>query len=142
MATWDDVRRLASALPETTEGSGTQAGGRVWRVRDTMFAWERALRRTDVQALEELGVPVPADPILAARVPDLTVKEALVADSPDIYFTIPHFDGYKAVLVKLPSIPETELSELLIEAWLCRAPKRLAKQWLAEHPGTGPASVG
>ena len=58
MATWDDVRRLASALPETTEGSGTQAGGRVWRVRDTMFAWERALRRTDVQALEELGAKV------------------------------------------------------------------------------------
>lgn len=137
MATWDDVRRLALALPETTEGSGTQAGGQVWRVRDAMFAWERALRRTDVEALEALAAPVPTEPILAARVPDLMVKDALVADSPDIYFTIPHFDGYKAILVKLPSIPETELSELLIEAWLCRAPKRLAKQWLAERPSSG-----
>ncbi|WP_034271700.1 MmcQ/YjbR family DNA-binding protein [Actinospica robiniae] len=141
MATWDDVRRLALALPETTEGSSAQAGGPVWRVRDAMFAWERTLRRTDVQALEVLGAPVPADPILAARVPDLTVKEALVAAAPDVYFTIPHFDGYKAVLVKLPSIPESELSELLIEAWLCRAPKKTAKQWLAERPGAGPASA-
>jgi hypothetical protein len=76
---------------------------------------------------------VPDVPILAARVPDLGVKEALVADSPGVYFTIPHFDGYRAVLVRLPSIPETELSELLVEAWLCRAPKRLAKAWLAEQ---------
>ncbi|MBR7831873.1 MmcQ/YjbR family DNA-binding protein [Actinospica durhamensis] len=137
MATWDDVRRLAARLPETTEGSGTQVGGPVWRVRDAMFAWERPLRRTDVQALESMGAPVPPDPILAARVPDLGVKEALVADAPDIYFTIPHFDGYKAVLVKLPSIPESELSELLVEAWPCRAPKRLAKEWLARHEAAG-----
>ena len=141
MATWDDVRRLALALPETTEGSSAQAGGQVWRVRDAMFAWERALRRTDVQALEALGAPVPAGPILAARVPDLTVKEALVGDVPEVYFTIPHFDGYKAVLVELPSIPESELAELLAEAWLCRAPKLLARQWLAERPGAGPASA-
>jgi hypothetical protein len=100
-------------------------------VRDAMFAWERPLRRTDVAALEEHGAEVPTVPLLAARVPDLGVKEALVADASGVYFTIPHFDGYRAALVKLPSIAEAELSELLTEAWLCRAPKRLAKEWLA-----------
>lgn len=133
MATWDEVRRAASALPEVTESGHGQGGGVAWRVRGVMFAWERALRRTDVEALAAAGAEVPQVPILAVRVPDLEVKDALIAASPRVYFTIAHFDGYKAVLVRLPSIDEAELAELVAQAWLCRAPKRLAKQWLAER---------
>jgi hypothetical protein len=121
MATWADVRRIALALPETVEGSAHQTVG--WRVRDKLFVWERPLRRGD---LEALGADAPDGPILAARVPDLGAKEALVADDPGTYFTIPHFDGYPAILVRLEVIAVDELTELITEAWLARAPKRLA----------------
>jgi hypothetical protein len=63
----------------------------------------------------------------------LGAKEALVADDPSVYFTIPHFDGYAAVLVLLDRIGLEELGELIVEAWLSRAPKRLAAAYIAEH---------
>jgi hypothetical protein len=68
---------------------------------------------------------------LAARVPHLGAKEALLASAPDVYFTTPHFNGYPAVLVRLKRIRVAELEELLVEAWLDRAPKRLAKDYLS-----------
>ena len=126
MATWDDVRRIALALPETVELS-SRDGVPQWRVKDRGFAWERPLRRAD---LEALGDATPDGPILAARVPDLGVKDALLAGDPDVYFTTPHFDGYPAILVRLGKIPAPELEELLVEAWLDRAPKRLAERYL------------
>jgi len=126
VATWDDVSRITLGLPETTEESGGEQLR--WRVRDKAFAWERLLRRSDLQAL---GDSAPDGPILAARVADVGVKEALVADDPAVFFTTPHFDGYPAVLVRLEHIHEPELTELLVEAWLARAPKRLAKHYLA-----------
>lgn len=122
MATWNDVSRVAESLPETTE-----RGHRQWRVKDKMFAWERPLRPAD---LEALGDDAPDGPILGARVPDLGAKEALVAADPDVYFTTPHFNGYPAVLVQLERIAADELTELITEAWLSRAPKRLARQYL------------
>ncbi|ATO12842.1 hypothetical protein CO540_02455 [Micromonospora sp. WMMA2032] len=122
MASWDDVRRVALALPETTE-RGSYDDLPAWRVRDKMFAWERPLRRADLDAL---GDAAPDGPILAARVPDLGAKEALLADDPAVYFTVPHLDGYPAVLVRLDRIGAAELTELLTEAWYARAPKRLA----------------
>jgi hypothetical protein len=122
MATWDDVRRLAMALPEVEESDE-----RAWRVRKKGFAWERPLRKAD---LEALGDAAPDGPILGARVPDLGAKEALLADAPNVYFTTPHFDGYPAILVRLPEISVDELEELLVEAWLVQAPKRLAKAYL------------
>ncbi|MEJ3745736.1 MmcQ/YjbR family DNA-binding protein [Actinomycetes bacterium KLBMP 9797] len=125
MATWDDVGRLALALPETTERPSYD-GLPQWRVRDKSFAWERPLRRAD---LEALGDAAPDGPILGVRVPDVGVKEALVADDPEVYFTTPHFDGYPAVLVRLERIAVPELEELLTEAWLTRAPKRLAAEF-------------
>jgi hypothetical protein len=121
MATWADVRRIALALPETVEGSAHDNVG--WRVKDKLFVWERPLRRGD---LEALGEAAPDGPILAARVPDLGAKEALVADDPRIYFTTPHFNGYPAILVRLELITIDELTELITEAWFARAPKRLA----------------
>ncbi|MFI7071509.1 MmcQ/YjbR family DNA-binding protein [Micromonospora sediminicola] len=122
MASWDDVRRVALALPETTE-RGSYDDLPAWRVRDKMFAWERPLRRADLDAL---GDAAPDGPILAARVPDLGAKEALLADDPAVYFTVPHLDGYPAVLVRLDRIGAVELTEMLTEAWYARAPKRLA----------------
>ncbi len=124
MATWDDVRRIVLALPETEERPGDQGD---WRVKGKLVAWERPLRRQDFEAL---GDAAPDGPILAARVPDLGAKEALLADDPDVYFTTPHFDGYPAILVQLDHIAGDELEELLVEAWLARAPKRLAKAYL------------
>lgn len=121
MATWDDIRRIATALPEVEDR------GRQWRVRNKLLAWERPLRKAD---LEALGPDAPEGDIVAVRLPGLDVKEALVADDPDVYFTTPHFDGYPAILIRLDQIPPDELEELVIEAWLDRAPKRLAKQYL------------
>ena len=123
MATWDDVSRVALALPETTERTSPH-GILEWRVRDKGFVWERPLRKGDLAAL---GDAAPDGPILAARVPDLGAKEALLAEDPEIYFTTPHFNGYPAILARLGRIPVADLDELVTEAWLVRAPKRLAR---------------
>ncbi|MEU5530329.1 MmcQ/YjbR family DNA-binding protein [Micromonospora chersina] len=128
MATWDDVRRIALALPETTE-RGSHDDLPAWRVRDKLFVWERPLRRADLDAL---GDAAPDGPILGARVPDLGAKEALLADDPEVYFTTPHFEGHPSVLVRLDRIGVEELTELVTEAWHARAPKRLAAAHRAE----------
>src|SRR5215468_8638028 len=125
MADWHDVRRIVAALPETSEQEGETVG---WRVRDKPLAWERPLRKSD---LEALGPAAPTGPILAARVPGLGAREELLADSPDVYFITPHFNGYPAVLVRLPAISVAELEELLTEAWLAQVPKRMAAAFLA-----------
>ncbi|MEA2304749.1 MAG: hypothetical protein QOH43_2029 [Solirubrobacteraceae bacterium] len=125
MPTWDDVRRMALALPETSERLSRDL--RHWQVKDKGFVWERPLRRSD---LEALGEHAPDGPILGARVEHLGAKEALLADDPAVFFTTPHFDGYPAVLARLERITLEDLSELIIEAWLARAPKRLAKAYV------------
>ncbi len=125
MATWEDVERIALALPETAES--TSYGNRAWKVKDKAFVWERPLRKSD---LEALGDDAPDGPILGARVEHLVAKDALLADDPAVYFTTPHFNGYPAVLVRLGEIDTGELEELVAEAWLCRAPKRLAKEFI------------
>jgi hypothetical protein len=126
VATWDDVRRIALTLPETSE-QPSYGGQASWKVRDKMFVWERPLRPSDLRAL---GYDAPTGPVLGARVEHLIAKEALLADDPAVYFTTPHFDGYPAVLVRLEQISAEDLEELIVEAWLCRAPKRLAKQYI------------
>jgi hypothetical protein len=128
VATWEAVRQLALGLPETEERQSR--GLSQWRVRDKLFVWERPLRASDLQAL---GADAPEGPILGARVEHLVAKEALLADGGGVYFTTPHFDGYPAILVRLQSIPEQELAELVVEAWLCRAPKKLADQYVKDH---------
>jgi hypothetical protein len=125
VVSWDDVRRIALALPETSEQ--TSRGLPHWRVRDKSFIWERPLRRADLQAL---GSAAPAGPILGVRVEHLGAKEALLASEPRVFFTTPHFDGYPAVLVRLDRIALDELEEIIAEAWLARAPKRLADAYL------------
>lgn len=127
--TWDDVRRVALGLPDTSERTRHQ-GQAFWEVHGKGFVWERPLRKSDLAAL---GDKAPSGPILGVRVPDRGAKEALLADNPAVFFTIPHFDNFNAVLVLLAEIAEDELEEVIVEAWLCRAPKRLAKQYADEH---------
>ncbi len=129
MATWEDVRQIALALPETSERSSRDLPQ--WRVKDTLFVWERPLRRSDRDAL---GEDAPAGPILGARVEHLAAKEALLADDADVFFTTPHFDGYPAILVRLDPITVDDLDEVIVEAWLASAPKRIAKAYLDELP--------
>ena len=130
MADLEDVRRIALALPETSERP--QWGNASWRVRDKPFVWERPLRPADLRAL---GDAAPNGPILGVRVEHLIAKEALLADDPRVYFTTPHFDGYAAVLVRLDEIALDDLEEVIAEAWLCQAPKRLAREYM-EARGT------
>lgn len=125
MATWDDVRRIALALPETNERLSRDL--RQWRVKDKLFVWERPLRRAD---LEALGDDAPDGPILGAHVEHLGAKEALLANDEGVFLTTPHFDGYPAILVRLDRIRVEDLDEVIVEAWLARAPKRLVKAYV------------
>jgi len=128
MATVEDVRRIALSLPETSEGESH--GTLAWRVREKAFVWERPLRKGDIAAL---GERVPDGPVFAAHTADEGVKLALVEDNPAVYFTTPHFNGYAAVLFELDRIDVQELTELLTEAWLLRAPRKLAQEFLAQQ---------
>ena len=125
MATWDDVRRIALSLPETSERTSRDRAQ--WVVKDKLFVWERPLRQSDLKAL---GAGAPDGPILGARVEHEIAKQALIADDPDVFFTTPHFDGYPAILVQLERIGVEELEEVVVEAWLTRAPKRLAQEYI------------
>ena len=131
MVTWDEVAAACLALPEVVE-TASGHGGRQWKVRDTSFVWERPLRRKD---LEELGDAAPTGPVLGASVPDEGAKRALVEAEPDVYFTTHHFDGYAAVLVRLDEIDPAALTELVGEAWSCRAPRRLLARYPDGPPG-------
>src|SRR5262245_24968384 len=113
MAQWKDVRRIALALPETSELTSREHAA--WAVVDKSFAWERPLRPADIRAL---GDRAPKGAILAVRVAHLLAKEARLDSQPDVCFTTPHFDGYPAVLVKLGKIKVSDLEELITEAWL------------------------
>jgi hypothetical protein len=132
MASWEDVGAVALALPEVAEEPSY--GERAWKVRKKTFAWERPLRPKEVEHLggfEPEGA-APSGEILAVRVADEEAKQALVSSEPEIYFTTSHFDGYPAVLIRLERIGRVELEELVIEAWLAKAPKRVAAAYLAE----------
>ena len=129
MATWNDVRRHVRALPETSE-EPSASGKAAWTVNKKLFAWERPLRRAD---LEALGAKAPTGPILGVRTADLEIKDMLLASNPAVFFTTPHFDGYAAVLIRLPKISSRELKQVLVEAWLARAPKRAATAFLRER---------
>lgn len=127
MATWDDVANIVGELPLIDERSPHE-----WRVGKKLIAWERPLRKSDREALTTLGIEPPEGDILGVRLADEGVKFALIADEPGLYFTTPHFDGYPAVLVNLSEIDELGLRELITEAWLTQAPKRLVQEYLGE----------
>ncbi len=127
MATWDDVASVVGELQLTEERSPHE-----WRVGKKLIAWERPLRTSDRQALAARWVEPPDGDILGVRVADEGVKFALIADDPGRYFTTPHFDGYPAVLVRLAQIDLRGLRELIVDAWLTQAPKRLVQEFLGQ----------
>ena len=126
MATWNDVRRLALALPGTTEEKSRDHAA--WLVNNKFFVWERPLRKSD---LAELGASAPKGPILGIRTPDIEMKEILIASDPGIFFATSHFNGYPAVLIQLTKITAKKLKEVIVEAWLARAPSRAVDEYVA-----------
>jgi hypothetical protein len=128
MATIDDAARLALELPQVRET--TTFGHRAWAVAGTVFTWERPFRKADLRRFGDR--PVPAGDILALASEDLSEKEATLAAHPGVCFTIEHFDGYPAVLVRLEAAGATDvLPELIEDAWLAKAPRAAAEDYLA-----------
>jgi len=130
MSTMADLDELALALPQTTKELSDD-GRPSYHVHGKLFCFHRG-RRPD--ALDEDGARL--DDVLMFRVADLDVKELFLSDGRGVYFTTPHFNGYAAVLMRIPDLARVdrdELEELVVEAWLTRAQKRVANAWLAEH---------
>ena len=126
MASFDDVAAVALGLPEVTEGE--RHGQRTWYVGGKGLAWERPFSKADLRRFGDETPP--GGPILAVRVGDLGEKEAVLAAQPGAFFTIPHFDGYSAVLIELDKVAGPALREAITDAWLACAPSKLADQYL------------
>lgn len=116
------------ALPGATEAAGSK---NEWRVRDKLFLWERPLRKGDVEAL---GDRAPSGPILGVRVADLTAKDAMISEEPEVCFTTPHFNGYPAVLCRLEPMSVPMLEVVVVDAWIAQAPRRLVEEYRSAHP--------
>ena len=130
MPTLDDAARIALELAEVTEGE--RHGTRTWSVGGKAFAWERAFSKADIKRFGDAKPP--EDPILAVRVADLDDKDALLATGRRGIFTIPHFDGYAAVLIELRKVGTRHLREAIVDAWLACAPARLTAPYLEREP--------
>jgi hypothetical protein len=125
--TLDGAGVLASALPDISESE--RRGNRTWNVGGKCFAWERPFTKADVKRFGD--VTPPHGPILAVRVADLGEKEAVLAANAEAFFTIPHFDGFSAVLIQLDKVTKRALREAITDGWLACAPARLIEQYLA-----------
>jgi hypothetical protein len=128
-ATLEDVERIAAALPEVVEGE--RHGARTWFVAKKAFLWERGFSKADIK---RFGDERPPDgPIVAVRTENLHEKEAVLATETKGFFTIPHFNGYPAILIQLKKVTKSSLREAIIDGWLACAPPKLAREYLERH---------
>jgi len=130
MVNVDEAARMALALPQATEGE--RHGHRTWSVAGKAFAWERPFSKADIRRFGDASPP--DGPILAVRVGDLGEKEAVLAAQPKAFFTIPHFDGYSAVLIQLKAVTKAALREAIVDGWLACAPPGLANEYIEQRP--------
>jgi hypothetical protein len=133
MVSHDEAVELILALPEVTEGASY--GKRAWSVRSKMFVWDRPFSKADIKRFGD--EPVRGGPILGVHVDGLEEKEAVLAGGTTGVFTIPHFNGYPAVLVQLDEIATDDLRTVLVDAWLACAADDLAEAFLRDHPLDG-----
>ncbi len=131
MTTMADLDALAMAMPLVTK-EVSEDGRPSYHVHGKLFCFHRSRRPDAIDAATGERL----DDVLMFRVADQDEKELLLGSRPDVFFTTPHFNGYPAVLTRIPQLAlldRTELRDLVVDAWLTRAQKRIAKAWLAEH---------
>lgn len=131
MATMADLDKLALAMPQATKELSDD-GRPTYLVHGKFFCFHRSRRRDAIDP--DTGERL--DDVLVFRVADVGMKELMLADDRGVFFTTPHFDGYSAVLIRIPDLARLdrdELEDAVVEAWLTRAQKRVAKTWLDEH---------
>jgi hypothetical protein len=128
MANQDDVRQIALSLPGAREGKDRFAFSVENKGKEKGFAW------VWLERVEPRKPRVPRPDVLAVRVRDQAEKAALIGGDPERFFTEPHYNGFPAVLVRLPAVTRAQLRKLIVDAWRCQAPPTLRKEDAAARP--------
>jgi hypothetical protein len=136
--TLDDAAAIALALPDVTEIE--RHGNRTWCIAGKGFAWERPFSKADVRRYGDTDPP--DGPIVAVSVADLDDKEAVLEEGARGVFTIPHFDGYAALLIQLRTVHKRVLRSMIVDGWLAQAPRQLADEYMARSRRRAPRPPG